>query len=70
MQIKIKLECPGNEVPSFQQSWANALGTAENLLLDCMEQHLIQLIKTIDKRIYDLVNKTLNILIKQIVKIP
>ena len=41
------------------------LGTSENLLSDCMEQHLIQLIKNIDKRIYDLVNKTLDILIKQ-----
>ena len=58
MQIKIKPECPDNEAPAFQQSWAAALTTAENLLSDCMEKHLIQLIQNIDKRIFDLVNKT------------
>jgi len=64
MQIMIKPECPGNEVPAFQQSWAAALSTAESLLSDCMEKHLTQLIKDIDKRIFDLVNKTLDILTK------
>ena len=62
MQIKIKPECPDNEAPAFQQSWAATLSTAENLLSDCMEKHLIQLTKNIDKRISDLASKTLDIL--------
>lgn len=62
MQIKITPECPGNELPTFQQTWAYALSEAENLLADCMVDHLVDFIKKLDQKIYDLVNNTVDIL--------
>ena len=48
LQINIQPMVPAANDPEFSQVWARALAKAEASLSDCIEQHLLNIIDTID----------------------
>jgi len=62
MRIKVKPEVQANEDIIFCQKWAEALCQAEDLLANCIEQHLENVIDKCDDFICDKVNITLDVI--------
>jgi len=62
LQINIQPMVLAANDPEFSQAWAGALAKAETSLFDCIEQHLFNIIDTIDESICARVNQVLNLL--------
>ena len=62
LQINIQPMVPAANDPEFSQAWAGALAKAEASLSDCIEQHLLNIIDTIDESICARVNQVLDLL--------